>query len=67
MAHLNVSDELIEQAKVVGNHKTETAAVTAALEESMRRRKQLEIIKAFGTIDRDPEYDYKAARQRKRG
>jgi hypothetical protein len=36
--------------------------VNAALEEYIRRRKQLEVIKLFGTIDFDPDYDYKKNR-----
>jgi hypothetical protein len=34
--------------------------------ESLRRRKQLRLIKLFGTIDFDPRYDYKKARRRRR-
>jgi hypothetical protein len=41
--------------------------VTAALTEYVQRRKQLEIVKLFGTIDFDPKYDYKARRWRKLG
>jgi hypothetical protein len=54
--------KLIEEAKGIGNHKTKKAAVTTALEEYIRRRKRLEAISAFGTIDFDPDYDYKAER-----
>jgi len=35
----------------------------AALEEYVNRRKQLEILKLAGTIDYDPDYDYKKIRQ----
>ena len=65
--NLAISDELIEQAKQLGNHKTKKAAVTAALEEYIQRRKQLQILDLFGTIEWDPDYDYKALRKRKRG
>jgi hypothetical protein len=41
-------------------------AVTAALEEYIQHRKQQRILEAFGTVDFDPEYDYKAERRRKR-
>ncbi|MBX3440105.1 MAG: type II toxin-antitoxin system VapB family antitoxin [Planctomycetaceae bacterium] len=63
--NLAISDELIEQAKELGQHKTKKAAVTAALEEYIQRRKQLEIVKLFGKIDWDPDYDYKKERSRK--
>jgi len=61
--NLAIDDRLIEKAKRVGNHKTKKEAVTAALDEYIRRRKQLEILNHFGTIDFDPEYDYKKMRQ----
>jgi hypothetical protein len=59
-------DKLIETAKMLGDHKTKKAAVTAALEEYIRRRKQLKAIEAFGTFDFDPAYDYKAERKARR-
>jgi hypothetical protein len=41
-------------------------AVIAALKEYVAHRKQLRIIDLFGTVDFDPDYDYKKARQKKR-
>ena len=64
--NLAIDDRLIQEARRVGGHKTKKAAVTEALEEYIRRRKQLEIISLFGTLDWDPDYDYKAERYRKR-
>jgi Bacterial antitoxin of type II TA system, VapB len=64
--NLALDDKLIVAAKRAGNHKTKKEAVTAALSEYVRRRKQLDILKLFGTIDYDPAYDYKAERRRKR-
>ncbi len=58
--------QLIEEARIIGGHKTKKEAVTAALSEYVLRRKQTGIIKLFGTIDYDPAYDYKAERQHKR-
>jgi Arc/MetJ family transcription regulator len=60
--NLALDDRLIEEAREVGGHKTKKEAVTAALQEYVQRRKQMEIIKLFGTIDYDPAYDYKARR-----
>jgi len=37
--------------------------VTAALDEYIRFRKQLRILDHAGTIDFDPEYDYKKTRK----
>jgi hypothetical protein len=56
-------DTLIEQARQIGHHVTKKAAVTAALEEYIQYRRQLEILDLFGTVDFDPDYDYKAKRQ----
>ena len=64
--NLPIDDKLIEEARRTGGHRTKEEAVTAALEEYIRRHKQQRILAAFGTVDFDPEYDYKAERQRKR-
>ena len=62
--NLGLDDKLIDEARRVGKHRTKKEAVTAALEEYIRRRKQLRILDLFGTIDFDPKYDYKAERRR---
>lgn len=64
--NLAINDKLIEAARRIGGHKTKKEAVTRALEEYVRHRKQLRILREFGTIDYDPAYDYKAERRRKR-
>jgi Arc/MetJ family transcription regulator len=64
--NLALDDRLIEAARRVGGHKTKREAVTAALDEYVKRRKQLRILDAFGTVKFDPKYDYKADRRRKR-
>jgi len=64
--NLAIDDNLIEEARRIGGHKTKKAAVTTALEEYVQRNKQRRIVKAFGTFDFDPTYDYKAERRRKR-
>ena len=64
--NLALDDNLIEEARRIGGHKTKKEAVTAALDEYIRRKRQLEVIKHFGTVDFDPAYDYKAERKRKR-
>ena len=60
--NLALDDKLIDEARKIGNHKTKKEAVTAALDEYIRRRRQLEILNHFGTIDYDPDYDYKKMR-----
>ncbi len=62
---LHIDDSLIEEARRIGGHKTKKEAVTKAVTEYIAQRKRLAILDAFGTIDCDAEYDYKADRKRK--
>ena len=61
--NLALDDSLIAEALRIGHHVTKKAAVTAALQEYINRRKQMEILSMVGSIDYDPAYDYKKARQ----
>ncbi len=61
--NLALDDRLIERAKRIGHHRTKKEAVTAALEEYIRYRRQLRILELQGQIDYDPDYDYKARRR----
>ena len=63
--NLGLDDNLIEEARRSGGHKTKKEAVTAALREYVRRNKQQKIVELFGKIDYDPAYDYKAARRKR--
>ena len=63
--NLAIDDRLIEEARKIGRHRTKKETVTAALTEYIRRRRQLEVLSLFGTIDYDKNYDYKKARHRK--
>jgi hypothetical protein len=65
--NLAIDDRLIEEAQKLGRHRTKKAAVTAALDEYISRRKQLDVIGLFGRIDYDENYDYKRQRRAKRG
>ncbi|HEY2014538.1 MAG TPA: type II toxin-antitoxin system VapB family antitoxin [Bryobacteraceae bacterium] len=56
---------LIEEARRMGRHRTRNEAVTAALEEYIRRPKQLAVLSLFGTIVYDENYDYKQTRHRR--
>ncbi len=64
--NLAIDDRLIEEAQKLGKHRTKKDAVTAALDEYIRRRKQQGVLPLFGTIDYDDRYDYKRERSRKR-
>ncbi|HNU69711.1 MAG TPA: type II toxin-antitoxin system VapB family antitoxin [Myxococcota bacterium] len=63
--NLALDDELIEAVKSAGGHKTKKAAVTAALLEYLKVRERMKIIELAGTVDFDPNYDYKTARRSK--
>lgn len=64
--NLALDDNLIEEARKLGGHKSKKAAVTAALDEYVSRRKQKDIIRLFGTIEYHPAYDYKSERKARR-
>lgn len=61
--NLALDDKLIDEARRIGGHATKKEAVTAALDEYIRRRKQMEILEHLGTVDFDSRYDYKKLRQ----
>lgn len=56
------SNRLIEKARRAGGHKTKREAITAALEKYVTWHRQQRILKAFGTFEFDPAYDYKSER-----
>lgn len=62
--NLAIDDELLEEARRVGGCKTKKETVTQALTEYIQRRRQLEVVALFGTLDLDPDYDYKVQRSR---
>ncbi len=62
--NLAIDQELLERAVRVSGEKTKTAAVTLALREFVARREQARLIELFGSLDWDPEFDYKAERSR---
>jgi Arc/MetJ family transcription regulator len=64
--NLALDDNLIEEARRIGRHKTKKEAVTTALAEYIAQRKRLEILDSFGTIDFDLKFDYKTERKKKR-
>ena len=59
-----LDDGLIEAAREIGGHRTKKAAVIAALEEYVQRRRQLRVLDSFGRIEFAEGYDYKTQRRR---
>jgi len=63
--NLQLDDELVNEADRLGAHTNKKEAVSKALEEYVGHLRRLEIIDIFGTVDYDPDYDYKKQRKRK--
>ena len=63
-SYLAIEDKLIEEARRIGKQRTKKAVVTEALEEYIQRRKQLQILDLFHSVDFDPDYDYKLQRRK---
>jgi len=61
--NLAIDDNLIEEARVLGKHRTKKAVVTEALHEYIQRRKQIDIVNMFDSISYDKDYAYKKQRQ----
>lgn len=63
--NLALDDNLIREALMIGRHKTKKEAVTAALREYIRGRKQRGVLELTGQIEYEPSYDYKRLRAKK--
>ena len=63
--NLAIDDKLLREAQRVGGHRTKKATVTEALEEYIRRRKQVAIVDLFGTVEFDGRYDYQMQRRKR--
>lgn len=61
--NLAIDDSLILEAQKVGGLATKNAAVSQALMEYIQRKRQLEVLALFGTVDYDADYDYKQQRR----
>jgi hypothetical protein len=63
--NLDINPKLIEEARRIGKHRSKKDAVTEALKEYIRSRRQMHILDLAGQIDFDPLYDYKQERRRR--
>ena len=61
--NLAIDNELLETALKVGGLKSKKDTVNQALSEFIKRRQTADIIELFGSVEYDPGYDYKEARQ----
>ncbi|MDR1807826.1 MAG: type II toxin-antitoxin system VapB family antitoxin [Propionibacteriaceae bacterium] len=62
-SNLALDDGLLALAWEVGGLKTKRETVNLALQEFIQRREAARLVDLFGTVDFDPDYDYKARRQ----
>ena len=61
--NVSLDDELICEALKISGHRTNEAIVTEALEEYIKRRRQIEIINIFNKIDCDEDCNDKKQRR----
>jgi Arc/MetJ family transcription regulator len=67
-AELAIDEKLLAEVQELSGKRTVKSAVNTVLRDYVaRRRRQLDALRLSGTIDFDPDYDYKAERRRKRG
>ncbi len=62
--NLAINETLLETAYKIGGFDSKKETVNTALEEFIQRRKSEDLIKLFGQIEYDPDYDYKKLRSR---
>ena len=62
--NLAIDPGLIDRAVEIGGQRTKKAAVTEALKEYIARREQKRLAELFGSLEWDPDYDYKSGRSR---
>ena len=61
--NIELDSGLMERALSLAEKKTKKAVVNEALAEYVRHREQLKVLEVFGTVEMDPDYDYKAQRK----
>jgi len=63
--NLAIDAALLDRALAVSGERTKKAAVTRALKEFIARRQQKRLLSLFGSLEWDPDYDYKKERSRR--
>ncbi len=59
---LDLNDELVQAARELNPGMKIEVAIETALKTYIEQQKRLKVIELFGTIDYDPDYDYKKQR-----
>lgn len=60
--NLSIDDDLLNEARALGGHRTKKDTVNEALREYVLKRKQWQVVELFGQIEYDSDFDYKAQR-----
>lgn len=63
--NLSIDEKLLDEAKELGRFKTKRETVNMALQEFIQRRRQLEVLSLYDSIDYNADYNYKAERKKK--
>lgn len=61
--NIELNEKLLAKAMMLGGMRTKKEAVNEALSEYVQRREQLKVLDFFGTVELDPDYDYKKQRK----
>lgn len=61
--NIELDEDLLSKAMSLGGMRTKKEAVNQALYEYVQRREQLKVLDFFGTVEMDPDYDYKKQRE----
>ena len=62
--NLSIDPDLLEKALALSGERTKKATVNQALREFIARRERTKLRELFGTLEWDPDFDYKRARTR---
>ncbi|WP_022850900.1 type II toxin-antitoxin system VapB family antitoxin [Limisalsivibrio acetivorans] len=63
-SNLAIDTKLLDEALKISGLKTKKDTVNTALKEFIQRRKQIEVIDLFGSVEYGEDYDYKKLRNR---
>ncbi|WP_040920004.1 type II toxin-antitoxin system VapB family antitoxin [Leptonema illini] len=63
--NLSIDEKLLDEAKELGRFKTKRETVNMALQEFIQRRRQLEVLSLYDSIDYNADYNYKAERKKR--
>jgi len=61
--NLHIDSVLLEKAQRIGHHRTKRETVNEALREYIERRKRMESVDLFGSIEFDADFDHKKLRK----